>query len=494
MNYAYLSRIKIDSKSAQPVYVQLRDAFRELITSGILQAENKIPSSRLLSEYFGVHRQTVIAAMDELQAEGWLVSKMRKGLFVNDKLPEVRPRTYGAKAKHYAASTSFDFHIASHPALAKRQCLFGFDDGYPDIRIAPYTALGKAYMQTLAETAHKNIVAKAADARGSKLLRSELALMMSTYRGLPVSADNILLTHGSQMSIFLVASRLISKGDHVIVTSPNYLTADNCFVSLGANLQKVRVDKYGMNMDDVEAICKKKKIRLVFVTSHHHHPTTVTLSVERRLQLLQLAEKYGFAIIEDDYDYDFHYQNKPLLPIASNDRQGSVIYIGSFSKILSQAFRVGYIIAPQNFIEQITIYRRLVDRQGDQVLEDAFGKLFQNNTIKNHIKKAVHLYKERRNNTYGLLCSELGNYMHCEPPEGGLAFWAHFDRRISFGDLAARCAARSLYFPDGRTYNYDKAKLNACRMGFASMNEKELGKAIDILQTEIKKITAKRYC
>ncbi|MCD6063085.1 MAG: transcriptional regulator, GntR family with aminotransferase domain [Flavipsychrobacter sp.] len=492
MNYAYLSHIRLKNADQQPVYLQLRDAFRELIANGILQSDNKMPSSRMLSEHFGVHRQTVVAAMEELVAEGWLVSKERKGLFVNNKLPEIKPRSYGSAVKHYPSTASFSFHKAVHPTVARKSHLFGFDDGYPDIRIAPYAALSKAYTQTLAESAQRNILTRVATGAGSVLLREELAKMMRTYRGLSITADNVLLTHGSQMSIYLVANRLLTIGDNVVVTKPSYLTANNCFRSLGANLLEVGVDDDGMIVDELEAFCKKKKIRFIFVTSHHHHPTTVTLSIERRIRLLQLAEQYGFAIIEDDYDYDYHYENKPLLPIASYDRHGSVIYIGSFSKILSQAFRVGYIIAPADFIQQVSVYRRLVDRQGDQVLEDAFGKLFQNNTIKNHIRKAAHLYKERRDATHALLCSELGNYLHCNPPEGGLAFWAHLDRKVSLEDISNRCAVKGLFFPNGQTYNYDKTKMNACRMGFASMNSKELHQAIDILKTEIKRTAIKR--
>jgi GntR family transcriptional regulator/MocR family aminotransferase len=485
MIFAYLSHIKIDTSAAQPVYMQLRDAFRELINNGILQANTKLPSSRILSEYFGVHRQTIVAAMGELLAEGWLVSEERKGIFVNNRLPEIKPRSYGIKASIYSNVASFSFHQAHHIPFIENTYRYGFDDGYPDIRLAPYQALGKAYVQTLSESVHKNIASKPVSPMGNILLRNELADMMSTYRGLPISANNILLTHGSQMSIYLVASRLISKGDNVIVTKPSYITANNCFISMGANLLEVGVDENGMDMDDVEAWCKKKKVRCLYVTSHHHHPTTVTLSIERRLRLLHLAERYGFAIIEDDYDYDYHFQNKPLLPIASNDKHGSVIYIGSFSKILSQAFRVGYIIAADDFIQQLSVFRRLVDRHGDPVLEEAIGRLFENNTIKNHIKKAVTIYKERRDNAYALLHRELGNFMHCTLPEGGLAFWAHFDRRIDLDRLSKRCATRGIRFPHRGFYNYDKRKVNACRLGFASMNNRELAKTIEVLQDEI---------
>lgn len=487
MNYAYLSHIRLNHSSAQALYVQLRDALRSLIVNGTLSAGQKLPSSRFLSEHYKVHRQTVVTAINELLAEGWLVSHARKGIFVNDKLPLLKPKTYGTTAKSYPTTATFSYKTAYHPLPTGRKYVFGFDDGYPDIRIAPSVALGKTYVQTLSEKAHKNTVMLTVGNFGNIVLREELARMMREFRGMPITANNILITHGSQMSIFLVAERILSKGDNVIVTRPSYLTANNCFVSMGANLVEVSVDNKGMNADEVEAVCKRKKIKLLFVTSHHHHPTTVTLSIERRLKLLQLAERYGFAIIEDDYDYDYHYENKPLLPIASNDKHGNVLYIGSFSKILSQAFRVGYIIGPQDFIRQVGIYRRLVDRQGDQILEESLGKLLQNNVIKNHIRKATQLYKERRDRAYALLRGEFNDEIQCELPEGGLVFWAHFDRKISLPKVSEYCAEKGVFFPDGRTYSYDKTQVNACRMGFASMNEKELNKAVDVLRFALKK-------
>ncbi len=485
MNYSYLSYIKLENTAEQPVYLQLRDAFRELIANGILQSDVKVPSSRVLSEYFGVHRQTVVSAMQELLSEGWLLSKDRKGLFVNNNLPEIKPRSYGKKIKVYPDTAAFSFHKTIHPTIGRKSFLFGFDDGYPDIRIAPCLAFSKAYSQILAENARRNTLAKVASGAGNLLLRDELAKMMRTYRGLSITSENLLLTHGSQMSIFLVASKLLKYGDNVVVTKPSYLTANNCFTSLGANLLTVGVDNSGMIIDEVETICRKKKVKCIYVTSHHHHPTTVTLSVERRMKLLQLAEQYSFAIIEDDYDYDYHYENKPLLPIASNDKHGNVVYVGSFSKILSHAFRLGYVIAPKNFIEEIATYRRLIDRQGDQILEEAVGILFRNNVVKNHVRKAVNIYRERRNAAYQLLNDELSDYLQCDLPEGGLAFWTHFDPAISLQRLSERCALKGLFFPDGRTYTYDKSKMNACRMGFASMNTKELTKAVEILKTEI---------
>ena len=491
MIYAYLNHIQIDKHSAIPVYVQIRDAIRNTITAGSLLPGMKLPSSRTLCMHFDVHRQTVIAATNELLAEGWLKSHGTKGIYVNEKLPVVKPVALASATRSYPTYTGFRFTISKQQLTTPaRVNNIGFDDGYPDVRIAPVKELGKAYLQTLKEKSRYSRLSKREPMQGSTLLRTELARLMSSYRGMGITADNILITQGSQMSIFLAASLLITKGDNVVVTSPNYLTSNSCFKNLGANLLKTRVDGSGMVTDDVQAICKKRKIKCVFVTSHHHHPTTVALSIERRLQLLSLAEKYGFAIIEDDYDYDFHYLNRPLMPIASNDTNGHVIYIGSFSQILSNKFRVGYIIAPGNFISELMHFKKIVDRHGDIILQDAVGKLLRDNIIKNHIKKAVNIYRQRRDHSFELL-SELHKYMQCNKPEGGMAFWSLFDNKLSLPAISAQCAAKEIYFPDGQWYNDGDLKENGCRMGFASMNKKEMEMAVDILRSAIIKTAGK---
>src|SRR5436853_4501774 len=143
----------------------------------------------------------------------------------------------------------------------------------------------------------------------------------------------------------------------------------------GIKFINVPVDEEGIDVDAVERVCRRKKIRALYVTSHHHYPTTVTLSASRRMKLLQLAEQYGFIIIEDDYDYEFHYESSPILPLASVDRNGMVVYIGSFSKTLSPGIRVGYIAAPPDLIHELGKVRQIIDAQGDPVLEEVVAEL-----------------------------------------------------------------------------------------------------------------------
>ena len=194
------------------------------------------------------------------------------------------------------------------------------------------------------------------------------------------------------MAIYLISKILISKNDTVIAGDPGFLGANDIFKHTEANLELVPLDEYGMDMDAVEAICKSKKVKLLYVIPHHHRPTTVTLSSERRIRLLELAMKYRFAIVEDDYDYDFHYSSSPILPLASLDYGGSVIYIGSFSKTIAPGIRIGFIISPKNLIVQATRLRRLIDRQGEQLLEEAMANLLKNGDIGRHLKKANKTY------------------------------------------------------------------------------------------------------
>jgi Transcriptional regulators containing a DNA-binding HTH domain and an aminotransferase domain (MocR family) and their eukaryotic orthologs len=152
----------------------------------------------------------------------------------------------------------------------------------------------------------------------------------------------------------------------------------------------------------------------MYVTSHHHFPTTVTLTASRRIKLLQLAEQYGFIIIEDDYDYDFHYHSSPILPLVSADTKGMVIYIGTLSKNISPAIRTGYIMAPKNLIDELCRLRQIVDTQGDPVLELMLVELFRDGVIKRHMKKVLHQYRDRRDFMCSMLQERLGDVIELQ--------------------------------------------------------------------------------
>jgi GntR family transcriptional regulator/MocR family aminotransferase len=289
------------------------------------------------------------------------------------------------------------------------------------------------------------------------------------------------------MGLYLLSLVLFAKGDTVIVGDTNYYYADRVFLNAGMKLLRVKVDENGISVDAVEKACKRKKIKALYITSHHHYPTTVTLSADRRIKLLALAEKYGFLIIEDDYDYDFHYLSSPILPLVSADVKGVVVYVGTLSKTISPAIRTGYIIAPPNLITELCRIRQLIDTQGDPVMELALSEMFEEGQIKRHMKKSLNAYHQRRDFLCSSLSEHLSDVIDFKVPDGGLAIWAKFKRSVPLPPLTEKLRAQGIILSNGLIHNTRTESFNATRIGFGWMNEKEAEKAVKIMAKTIKK-------
>ncbi|MCD0488831.1 PLP-dependent aminotransferase family protein [Pedobacter sp. MC2016-14] len=484
--HPFFSTLHLTKGDAAALYLQLAKQLTAAITEGILLPATQLPGSRYLAQLLSVHRKTVIRAYDDLLAQGWLESKTGSGTFVAGHLPVIKPEKLGKKIQNTGDPlliAGFHFEQADHLArkFIKEQTSYHLDDGFPDARLAPLHDLSRAYRTQLimGNTYHR---LGYDDPQGSAWLREQLAAHFSETRGMKVTEDNILITRGTVMGLYLASTALIRPGDNVVAAAPGWTSANNNFLQAGANLLQIAVDEYGINTDELEKICKKKNVRMVYVTSHHHYPSSVSLRVERRIQLLQLSSKYGFIIFEDDYDYDFHYLNKPLSPLASADEAGTVLYCGSFTKTISPAFRVGYLVGSANVIAQLARLRRIVDRQGDTMLDNAMAELLQNGIIQRHLRKSLRVYRQRRDTFCNLLKSELNSYLNFVLPEGGLAVWTTFEPAIDLVKLAKEARKKDLSFSDGKIHRSPFYQLNSTRLGFASSNLDELAQSVDILK------------
>ena len=488
--FPWKSVIEIKQDSAMPLYVQISNNIACEIKKGTVQAGSRLPGTRAMSNLLNVHRKTVIAAYEELDAQGWIEIHPSKGTFVHATLPEIRPvelKNPFSKKVEPMEEAGFEVPIYDniHQPVYAPSGLLGLHDG-PDLRLVPTTLLARTYKGVLTrKTTIPNL--RYNPVEGNQTLRRVLSEYLNESRGLQTKPENIFITRGSQMGMFLTAMSLLEEGDIVVSGDPGYFYAERTFTNFGAVIERVSVDEDGLMTDAIEALCKKKKVRMVYVTPHHHYPTTVTLCAGRRMALLALAEKYGFAILEDDYDYDFHYHSSPLLPLASADRHGSVIYIGSLSKTFAQALRVGFMVAPKNFLDAVAKRRQFIDVQGDWVLEQAFAELFRFGEIQRHMKKALKIYRGRRDLFCELLQKELGDVIKFKKPEGGMSVWAEFDKKLDAMAVAQRTKKMGLVVPSSTIH--DKAsseKLNSTRLGFAIVNEKEIEWAIGILKKAVK--------
>jgi GntR family transcriptional regulator / MocR family aminotransferase len=352
-----------------------------------------------------------------------------------------------------------------------------FDDGLPDARLAPLDELSRAY-RAYSRWGNPQAHFGYATTHGHPLLRQQLAAHLNETRGLNTTPDNILITRGSVMGMHLVAQTLLRPADTMVAGEATWASAVMNAHQAGADVLTLPTDQYGLDVDALADLCAKRPVRLVYVTPHHNYPTTVTLRADRRLRLLQLAEQYGFAILEDDYDYDFHYLGRPILPLASADPHRMVIYMGSLTKTIAPAFRVGYVVGPTALIDELARLRRIIDRQGDPALEFAIGQLFDTGELKRHFRKALRTYLSRRDHLCQLLATELPAQVRFMKPDGGMALWATFAPEINLPALSERANRAGLYLSAGTSPSASKN----IRMGFASSTEEELTQAVAVLK------------
>ncbi len=450
------------------------------VRRGRLRPGDPLPGSRTLATQLGVHRNTVLAAYAELGAEGWVVSTPARATVVSPALPETRPR--GPAREAAPAEVGFALlprvpGFAPPGARAEVPGLLSLAGASPDTRLWPAALLARAYRRALARAAQ---LLRYRDPAGHPRLRAALAAMLSATRGLAAQADHVLVTRGSQMGLWLALRALLAPGQRVAVESPGYPPLWHTLETLGAEVVPIPVDAGGMRIDALQAA---GPLRAVVLTPHHQYPTTVTLSAPRRLALLEHARRARLAIIEDDYDHEFHHDGRPVLPLASADQGGVVIYVGTLSKVLAPGLRVGYVVAPPALIERLGALRSLVDVQGDQVMEAALAELLEDDVVQRHVRRARRIYRARRDFVVAALARALPE-LEVPLPSGGLALWTRAPGVDSEAWLE-RARARGVAFQPGPHFGHGRAGGRAlaalrerARLGFAALDERELAEAV----------------
>ncbi|MBC2665532.1 PLP-dependent aminotransferase family protein [Novosphingobium flavum] len=473
-------REQIDANRAVPVYMQIIHALIREIESGRLAPGTYLPSSREMAAALGVNRKTVVLAYEDLIAQGWLVSAGTRGTMVSR---SIEAPTHQPEAAGEALASGAEYKFALPPerplALPGRSGV-KLDEGAPDGRLFPAELLTRAYRGAITAASLANGF-QYRDPRGSPHLRETIAEMLRSERGLLVSADNVCITRGSQNAIFLAAQVLIRPGDAVIVEELTYEPAVAAFNACGARIVPVRLDEGGINVEDVERACRRERVRALFLTPHHQFPTTVSLRPERRLRILDLARQFGFAVIEDDYDHEFHFESQPLLPMAAY-APGRVIYVGSLSKLLLPALRIGYITAPREVIDAVAHVISLVDGMGNTVTEDAANELIRTGELRRHGRKVRQVYARRRAAFSAALGEFFGDIARFAEPDGGLAFWLRFPDAERIERIERNAPARGLRFAQSRSFMTVPDAPRGLRLGFASLGECEARDALRVLR------------
>lgn len=481
------SIVRLDRKLLVPMYLQAVQQLVNAIQRGYLLVGTRLPGTRVLSDLLGVHRKTVVAIYAELEAQGWVEVRPNKGTFVieqgQDTFVDKGQSSLTAMAK-YPKETGYSFrksNILDNP-FEYTNCSYSFNDGVPDIRLTQLQQLSSAYSASLKRKSNRKRLS-AYHQEGSEYFKEQLSNYLNLSRGLHIEKENLLITRSAEMSLYIISQILLNPGDIVLVGQLSMFTVNMVFQKMGATIRTIPIDDEGIDVDYIRMHFNPGDIRLIYITPHHHYPTTVTLSAQRRIALLQLASVYGFVIVEDDFDYDFQYEKAHMMPLASADQDGMVIYVGSFGKSLAPAFRTGFVVAPHTIMVEMQKYLGIIDRQGDVVMEYALGEMIEEGEIHRHLKKSLKVYRERRDYFCKVLVENLNEVVTFQVPSGGLALWTNWNRDISLYKLASNCAKDDLLIP--KTLLYQNQHVSAMRLGFGHLNEQEMDVVVQILKKNI---------
>jgi GntR family transcriptional regulator/MocR family aminotransferase len=458
-----------DASLTVPLFAQIANAITDHVRGGRLAAGDVLPGSRALARSLGVDRDTVLSAYGDLEAQGLVTTIARTGTVIAD------PPSGAGTQRGLARQVGFALDPgppALHPAPYPPGAIV-FASGVPDLRLVPSELIARAYRRAMRRQP-TSVLGYTGATTGHVRLRTALARLVRDARGIAATADDVMITRGSQMALDLVARAVVRPGDQVLVEALGYRPSWAALERAGAKLTGIPVDAGGIDVEALARICARSPVRLLYVTPHHQYPTTVVLTAGRRARLLALAHQHRFAILEDDYDHEFHYDGRPVLPLASMDPHGVVVYIGTLSKILAPGLRLGFVVAPRPLIERLARERYLIDRQGDLALELAIAELIEDDELGRHTRKMRRIYHARRDALAAALHGQLGDRIAFHVPTGGIALWVETAPGLDPDRWCKRGLEHGVVFQPGSAFRLVPGRVAAARFGFAASTEAEI--------------------
>ncbi|MCM2254907.1 MAG: PLP-dependent aminotransferase family protein [Vicinamibacteria bacterium] len=388
--------IRLDPGERGGLQRQIYAGVRRAILDGVLPPGTRVPSSRELAADLRVSRTTSLLALEQLVAEGYLAARAGSGTFVAHELPDDRPRAHGTPPSR----------AARHPPLSKRgkalaagrppsDRLAGpprpFRIGVPAVDLFPVRTWSQLVTRRLRSASPSQL--DYGETTGALELRVAIAAHVRAARGTECDPEQVLVVSGAQRAIDLLCQLLLDPGDEAWMEEPGYPGARNALVAAGARIHPVRVDDEGI---DVAAGARvAPRARLVYVTPSHQFPLGVPMSLRRRLALLQWASSAGAWVIEDDYDAEFRHGARPVPCLHGLDADGRVLYVGSFSKTLFPALRLGFVIAPRDLHDPLVAVRRASELHPPRLDQAVLADFMREGHYERHLRRMRRVYRER---------------------------------------------------------------------------------------------------
>jgi len=391
------------------IYRQLRQA----IVESLLKPGDALPPTRELARRLAVSRTTVSVAYDRLWAEGFVTSRTGAGTFVAEHVPMTSPP---GKESEYPTSLRPRplWDGIRLPTMAFfRPAQFDFRTGLPDASLFPF----QAWRRLIAEQLRADVVGKGiyGDPAGHAGLRQAIARHIAVSRGVLTSAEDVVITNGTQQALDVIARVLLAPGDTVAVEDPGYVPPVMLFRSLALAIEKVPVDHHGLVVERLSDVP-----RLVYVTPSHQYPLGMSMSLQRRLALLTWAEENNAAIVEDDYDSEFRFGGRPIEPLQTLDRSGRVIYVGSFSKTMLPTLRLGFILTPPSLRDAMHRAKYVTDWHTSLPNQAALARFIDDGEFARHIRKMRAVYEARHDLMRFILERDFSEMLEVIPSAAGL--------------------------------------------------------------------------
>lgn len=447
----------IDTAAAEPIYIQIRDRFIDAISNGVLKPGDRIPSARALTKELGLARGTIDAAYSLLAAEGYILARGQAGTVVTPglKLPSrTRPSA----------------PLASHPAKPsyRPDSVLPFQMGLPALDAFPRKIWARLGARCARGMQPSDMTQPAI--MGLPALREELAAYLHMSRGVRCAPSQIFITSGYRQTMQLICQALLQPEDHVWVEDPGYPPTRNLLQHLRIEAVPIAVDEEGMAISD--GLKKAPMARAAVVTPAHQSPLCVTLSLPRRLALLDWAAQNGAWVIEDDYDGEYRYVSRPLPALKSQDREGRVLYAGTFSKVLFPALRLAYLVVPEAQVERFEqVNQTFADTPRlTQAIVSAF---IAEGYFARHIQRMRKLYAERRAATAEGLMRSLGKHAHIDSKPGGMHLILRLQEGIDDRALVRRMLAHGLYGEALTDWSADGAGPGALLLNFTNVPSRD---------------------
>lgn len=468
----------IDRSLKTSIQQQLRTKIVSSVIDGQLVPGALLPSTRALSKQLGVSRTTVVIVYESLVEDGFLIAADRSGFKINPDYPADLPSSVSEESE--TASLNWFSRFAKRPGkqanISKpadwQSYPYPFVYGQPDPALFPLPAWRECSRQAMSELAMRDWASDAI-AQDDPLLVHEIKTKLLPRRGVFVSEDNILITAGAQNALYLIAAQLVEKGQKVGMEEPGYPDARNIFDLSGAEIEPLPLDQDGAVYTEGAARCS-----FLFVTPGHNSPTTISMTERRRKEFLLQASRFDQILIEDDYECEAGYLDRPLPALKSTDTEGRVIYVGSLSKSIFPGLRLGYIVGDRQLIDELRALRRLMMRHAPSNNQRTTSLFISQGHHDTYIRKLNRIYRARRTVMIDALDEFLPG-MRQGSNFGGTSFWLKGPEGIDSRHLARDALKNGIVIEPGYPHFLDPRKqLNYFRLGFSSIPDKKIPEGI----------------